>query len=82
MAALLCTSGLLLSVFISAVLFLVVLSYVVLQLLYSWRIKHVVIDPNKLETYPIVNGQWPKDRIPWIESEESDELTGPAEVLK
>jgi predicted neuraminidase/pectate lyase len=40
---------------------------------YSWhrkRIKHVVIDPKKLETYPIVNGQWPKDKIPWIESEE------------
>jgi len=40
---------------------------------YSWhrrRIKHVVIDPKKLETYPIVDGQWPKDKIPWIESEE------------
>jgi predicted neuraminidase len=40
---------------------------------YSWhrrRIKHVVIDPNRLETYPIVNGQWPKDRIPWVESDE------------
>ena len=34
---------------------------------YSWhrkRIKHVVIDPKKLETYPIVDGQWPKDKIP------------------
>jgi len=40
---------------------------------YSWhrrRIKHVVIDPKKLETYPIVDGQWPKDKIPWIESDE------------
>jgi predicted neuraminidase len=40
---------------------------------YTWhrkRIKHVVIDPNKLKTYPIVNGQWPKDKIPWIESKE------------
>lgn len=40
---------------------------------YTWhrkRIKHVVIDPNSLKTYPIVNGQWPKDKIPWIESEE------------
>jgi predicted neuraminidase len=40
---------------------------------YTWhrkRIKHVVIDPDRLETYPIVNGQWPKDKIPWIESEE------------
>jgi predicted neuraminidase len=34
------------------------------------RTKHVVIDPNRLETYPIVNGQWPKDKIPWIVSEE------------
>ena len=41
---------------------------------YSWhrrRIKHVVIDPNKLETYPISNGKWPKDRIPWIERDEN-----------
>jgi predicted neuraminidase len=40
---------------------------------YTWhrkRIKHIVIDPSKLKTYPIVNGQWPKDKIPWIESEE------------
>lgn len=40
---------------------------------YSWhrrRIKHVVIDPKKLETYPIVDGQRPKDKIPWIESDE------------
>ena len=40
---------------------------------YSWhrrRIKHVVIDPKKLETYPIVDGQWPKDKIPWIKSED------------
>jgi predicted neuraminidase/pectate lyase len=39
---------------------------------YSWhrrRIKHVVIDPKKLETYPIVDGQWPKGKIPWVESE-------------
>jgi predicted neuraminidase len=29
---------------------------------YTWerkRIKHVVIDPAKLELRPIVNGQWP-----------------------
>ena len=40
---------------------------------YTWhrkRIKHVVIDPKKLESYPIVDGQWPKDKIPWIESDE------------
>jgi predicted neuraminidase len=40
---------------------------------YSWhrkRIKHVVIDPKRLETYPIVDGQWPKDKMPWIKSED------------
>jgi predicted neuraminidase len=38
---------------------------------YTWhreRIKHVVINPKALKTYPIVNGEWPKDKIPWIES--------------
>jgi predicted neuraminidase len=38
---------------------------------YTWnrdRIKHVVIHPKALETWPIVNGEWPKDKIPWIES--------------
>ena len=41
---------------------------------YSWhrrRIKHVVIDPDRLQTHPIVNGQWPKEEIPWIESVEN-----------
>ncbi len=36
---------------------------------YSWhrkRIKHVVIDPKKLKTFPIVDGQWPKDKMPWV----------------
>jgi predicted neuraminidase len=31
---------------------------------YTWqrkRIKHVVIDPSKLETQPIENGEWPKE---------------------
>jgi predicted neuraminidase/lysophospholipase L1-like esterase len=40
---------------------------------YSWhrkRIKHVWFDPDTLVTYPIVDGIWPKDKIPWIESEE------------
>jgi predicted neuraminidase len=40
---------------------------------YSWhrkRIKHVVINPDALVTYPIINGEWPKDKIPWIESDE------------
>jgi predicted neuraminidase len=30
---------------------------------YTWerkRIKHVVIDPAKLQLRPIVDGQWPK----------------------
>jgi predicted neuraminidase len=42
------------------------------HIVYTWhrkRIKHVVIDPARLETYPIVDGQWPKDKIPLIESE-------------
>jgi predicted neuraminidase len=40
---------------------------------YTWhrkRIKHVVIHPDALVTYPMVDGKWPKDKIPWIESEE------------
>lgn len=40
---------------------------------YTWhrtRIKHVVIDPGKLETYPIENGKWPADKIPLITSVE------------
>jgi predicted neuraminidase len=51
---------------------------------YSWhrrRIKHVVIDPKVLETHPIVNGQWPKDKMPWIESGDPAERTGNAEIL-
>lgn len=41
------------------------------HVIYTWhreRIKHVVIDPDKLVTYPIVNGQWPFDKIPLVES--------------
>ena len=52
---------------------------------YSWhrkRIKHVVIDPKKFETYPIVDGQWPKDKMPWIVSADKDEIIGTGEVLK
>ena len=40
---------------------------------YTWhrqRIKHVVIDPDKLVTYPIKNGTWPADKIPLIKSTE------------
>jgi predicted neuraminidase len=40
---------------------------------YTWhrkRIKHVWFDPDALATCPIVDGKWPKDKIPWIESSE------------
>lgn len=40
---------------------------------YTWhrkRIKHVVVDPDKLTTYPIVDGKWPTDKIPLITSTE------------
>ena len=43
------------------------------HIVYTWhreRIKHVVIDPDKLETYPIENGKWPTDKIPLITSTE------------
>jgi hypothetical protein len=42
----------------------------------------VVIDPKKLETYPIVDGKWPKDKMPWIKSSESDEINMNTEHLK
>jgi predicted neuraminidase len=51
---------------------------------YSWhrkRIKHVVLDPKKLETHPIVDGQWPKDKIAWVVSDGNDEMDGAGEVL-
>ena len=41
------------------------------HIVYTWhrkRIKHVVIDPKKLKTYPIENGRWPTDKIPLIKS--------------
>lgn len=43
------------------------------HIVYTWhrkRIKHVVIDPNKLVTYPIENGKWPTAKIPLIKSSE------------
>lgn len=52
---------------------------------YSWhrkRIKHVVIDPDKLETYPIVNGVWPKDKMPWIKSSDTVGVASNTEVLQ
>jgi predicted neuraminidase len=44
------------------------------HIVYTWnrkRIKHVVIDPNKLVTFPIKNGQWPFDKIPLVKSSEN-----------
>lgn len=41
------------------------------HIVYTWhrkRIKHVVVDPEKLVTYPILNGEWPADKIPLITS--------------
>ena len=54
---------------------------------YSWhrkRIKHVVIDPAKLVTAPIVDGVWPKEELPWIMSADSVAVNGgrDTEVLK
>jgi predicted neuraminidase len=43
------------------------------HIVYTWhrtRIKHVVIDPNKLQTFPIKDGQWPFDKIPLVTSRE------------
>ena len=43
------------------------------HIVYTWhreRIKQVVIDPDKLETYPIEHGKWPTDKIPLITSVE------------
>ena len=52
---------------------------------YSWhrkRIKHVVLDPERLETYPIVDGRWPKEEIPWVESDEETEMVQEGEMLR
>lgn len=51
---------------------------------YSWhrkRIKHVVLDPSKLITYPIKNGIWPKDKLPWVKSKEGGSVNGESEAL-
>ncbi len=39
------------------------------HIIYTWhrlRIKHVVVDPEKLVTYPIINGLWPTDNVPYV----------------
>ena len=44
---------------------------------YTWhrkRIKHVVIDPSRLELHPIVNGDWPRDEIPWVVSDANPDV--------
>lgn len=41
------------------------------HIIYTWhreRIKHVVVDPDKLVTYPIVDGVWPADKVPLVKS--------------
>lgn len=41
------------------------------HIVYTWhrqRIKHVVVDPQKLETYPIIDGVWPTDKVPFVMS--------------
>lgn len=43
------------------------------HIVYTWhreRIKHVVVDPNQLETFPIVDGKWPYEHIPLVLSTE------------
>ncbi|MBR5849731.1 MAG: exo-alpha-sialidase [Alistipes sp.] len=54
---------------------------------YSWHrkfIKHVVLDPAKLVTAPIVDGQWPKEELPWVMSADSMQVNigRDTEVLK
>jgi hypothetical protein len=52
---------------------------------YSWhrkRIKHVVLDPDKFKTYPIVDGQWPKDKMPWVTSVENEETGVNSEIIE
>ncbi|MEI6950304.1 exo-alpha-sialidase [Paraflavisolibacter sp. H34] len=41
------------------------------HIVYTWhrkRIKHVVIDPAKLQTFPMKQGQWPFDKLPLVKS--------------
>lgn len=50
---------------------------------YSWhrkRIKHVVVDPAKIDGVPIVDGVWPKEEMPWIMSADSMAVNSGTEV--
>jgi predicted neuraminidase len=47
------------------------------HIVYTWhrrRIKHVVIDPDKLVTFPIIDGKWPADKIPILPSPTNSDI--------
>ncbi len=54
---------------------------------YSWHrkfIKHVVLDPKRFITAPIVEGVWPKEELPWVMSADTMRVNSgrDTEVLK